>query len=413
MNKYRNKIKILISAYTCEPGKGSEAGIGWNWIIEHIKYHQVYVITRENNEKVIFDQSSREVANKVNWIFFDLPYWLRFWKRGAKGARLYYYLWQIGAFFKIKKLNKNIKFDLIHHVTFGTYWLPSFLCLLPIPFIWGPVGGGESAPRFLYKTLSRRGKIFEIKRDFVRFLVRYGPFLRLTAKKSLIILATSVQTLEKIQELGAKNIKLMSNVALPDEDIKKLINLPIRNNNKFIFLSIGRLLHWKGLHLSIEAYSTIIKEIGPSEYWIIGDGPERQNLQKIAEKLGVSNFIRFYGKVERKKVFEIISESNVLLHPSLHDSGGWVCAEAMAAGKPVICLDIGGPALQVTKETGIKVRVEDTKQIIHDMARGMIALYKHPEIYKNMSIAGRKRIVSSFRWESRGQKIKEIIKEII
>ena len=64
-------------------------------------------------------------------------------ERWARCA-LYYYLWQLTAIPKIRKHHKEVGFDISHHVTFVKYWAPSCLAWLDIPFIWGPVGGGES-----------------------------------------------------------------------------------------------------------------------------------------------------------------------------------------------------------------------------------------------------------------------------
>ena len=61
--------------------------------------------------------------------------------------QIHYYLWQIQAYFKAFRLHQEIEFDVVHHVTFVKYSTPSFLSLLPVPFVWGPVGGGESAPK--------------------------------------------------------------------------------------------------------------------------------------------------------------------------------------------------------------------------------------------------------------------------
>jgi hypothetical protein len=85
-------MKILISAYACEPGKGSEPGAGWNWIMEAARHNEVWAITRANNRGAIEIESAKGITPDVNWIYYDLPRWARFWKKGARGMRIYYYL---------------------------------------------------------------------------------------------------------------------------------------------------------------------------------------------------------------------------------------------------------------------------------------------------------------------------------
>ena len=113
------------------------------------KDHDVWVITRANNRSAIEAGLSRAPNDRLHFVYYDLPPWARWWKKGKRGVQLYYYLWQIGIYFVARRLHRNGQFDLTHHLTFGKYWSPSFLSLLPIPFIWGPVGGGESAPRII------------------------------------------------------------------------------------------------------------------------------------------------------------------------------------------------------------------------------------------------------------------------
>ena len=99
--------------------------------------------------------------------------------------------------------------------------------------------------------------------------------------------------------------------------------------------------------------------------------PRRRSLEVLARRLGVDHKVRFWGHLPRKEALSKLERCHVLVHPSLHDSGGWVCLEAMAAGLPVVCLDLGGPATQVTQETGIKVAARNPRQTVVDLAEAM------------------------------------------
>jgi hypothetical protein len=136
------RLKILISAYACSPHQGSESGIGWQAVTHMAVHHEVWVLTRANNRGPIEVALQNTPINGLHFEFLDLPRWARFWKRGQRGVEIYYYLWQIAAYVYARRLHSVVGFDLAHHYTFGRYWSPSFLSLLPIPFIWGPVGGG-------------------------------------------------------------------------------------------------------------------------------------------------------------------------------------------------------------------------------------------------------------------------------
>ena len=409
----KKKPKVLVSAYACEPGKGSEPGVGWNWVKQISKFAEVWVITRTNNRSSIEEALKKEPLENVHWIYYDLPYWLRFWKKGQRGVYFYYFLWQKKIYFLAKQLDQQVKFNIIHHVTFVNYWLPSFLSFLAVPFIFGPVGGGEDTPPEFFATFSFKGKIYEYKRILARKIFELTPYTRKNIKNASIILATTKETAKKIKNLGAKKVQILSQVALSNEEIKFLSKFPLKVQKNFRFISIGRLLHWKGFHLGIKAFAKFIKKFPQSEYWIIGDGPERKNLEKLAAQLGIKNKVKFWGFLPRNEALKKLAETNVLVHPSLHDSGGWVSIEAMAAGRPVICLDLGGPALQVTSETGFKIPARTPEQVVNDIANAMYLLATNKNLYRQMSLAARERVKKYFTWERRGEEIKRIYAEIL
>jgi glycosyltransferase involved in cell wall biosynthesis len=406
------KFKVLVSAYACEPDKGSEPGVGWNWVKQISRFAEVWVITRANNREVIEKALLKEPMPNVHWVYFDLPRWTKFWKKGKRGVRVYYYLWQIGIYFIGKRLNQKIKFDIIHHVTFVTYWLPSFLSLISVPFIWGPVGGGETYPQEFNRTFSLRGKIYESFRNIVRWLSEHDPLVRITTRKSSIAIGTTTETLKRLEKIGSKNVMMISQVALRCDEIKHLYTVSLRNSNPIRFFSVGSLLHWKGYHMGMCSFSQLLNNFKKCEYWLIGDGPEKKRLKSLAFNLGISDKVKFHGSVNRSEVFNLLNDCDILLHPSFHDSGGYVCAEAMAAGKPVVCLDLGGPALQVTEETGFKILARTPEQVIEDMANAMRKLAEDPELRKRMGEAGRKRVLEHFTWEKKGEFIKELYEEV-
>ena len=277
-------------------------------------------------------------------------------EKGARGLRLYYLLWQLGAYFVVRALHRSIHFNAIHHLTFGTYWLPSFLSILPVPFFWGPVGGAETAPRSFRVSLGLNGRLYELLRDVGRTLGNLNPLVRMNARRAAIVLAKTDDTKKCLESLGCCKAVVCSEVALTAAEMYSLNCFPPREPAPLRLLSIGRLVYWKGFGYGITAFAEFHRQFPGTEYWLVGDGPERKRLERLANKLGISGSVRFLGNMPRDQALQQLRDCDVLVHPSLHDSGGWVCVEAMAAGRPVICLDLGGPATQVTAETGVKCR---------------------------------------------------------
>lgn len=338
----------------------------------------------------------------AHFVYVDLPLWRRSGRLGWQGEHIFYHVWQIAAYFVGRKLYRRESFDLVHHVTFVCYWRPSFLAFLPAPFIWGPVGGGESAPRAFWPSFSLRGKIFELARDLARKLGECDPFVQHAARKATLGLATTEETAERMRMLGCRRVSVLSEAGLPQEEIERLSTIPLCHSSPFRLISIGPLVHWKGFQLGVEAFAEFHRKFPGSEYWLMGDGPDRKRLEKLAQRLGVAGSVTFWGAIPRSQMLEKLGHCNVLVHPSLHDSGGWACLEAMAAGRPVICLDLGGPALQVTEDTGIKVPATSPEQVVHDLAAAFCKLASDPGLRARLSLGARKRVEEHFNWDEKG-----------
>lgn len=404
-------FKILLSAYACRPKLGSEPGIGWNIACELAKHHQVWLFTRGNNRQAIDRELNISPLPQLQVIYHDLPQ-SQLWRKGLLGVHLHHYLWQVGVYFKARSLHQRIGFDLVHHITYVRYSSPSFLSLLPIPFIWGPVGGGESTPQAFWQEFNTRHKVYEGMRTVARSLGELDPFVRITARRSLLAKATTKDTARRLASLGATKIQVESQLGLSDSEIEQLALYANCERSATIFISIGRLLHWKGFDLGLKAFAKANLPT-EAEYWIVGDGVEKQRLKTLAEELGISQQVKFWNQLSREETLKKLGSSLALIHPSLHESGGMVCLEAMAAGCPVICLNLHGPALQVTPETGFKIDAKDPQQAISKIAEAMNHLRENPELHQNMSRAGLKRVKEKFSWSTKVKNLTQIYKKLL
>jgi len=405
-------VKVLVSAYACAPDAGSEPGVGWNWVEQIARFHDVWVLTRRNNRAAIEQSLKRRPQPNVHWVYVDLPAWARFWKRGQRGVHAYYYLWQVAAYLRGRRLNREVEFDVVQHVTFVNYWMPSLLALLPAPFVWGPVGGGESAPPAFSRTLSARGRGYEYVRALARSIGERDVFVRRTARRAAAVVATTAETATRLSHLGARNVHIVSQVALTAKDLARLGRIPVRTVGPFRAISIGRLVDWKGFHLGLRAFAALHEHVPASEYWIVGDGPDRRHVEKTVMALGLETAVVFKEWMPRDELLTQLAQCDVLVHPSLHDSGGWVCAEAMAAGRPVICLALGGPAVQVTARTGFAVPADTPGTAVQRIAAALIRLATDPSLRLQMAEAARQRALTAFRWEERGDFIQSIYTQV-
>ena len=406
-----SRLNVLLSAYACRPNMGSEPGVGWNMVCEIAKYHNVWVLTRRDNQAFIEAALPPDDSTaNLHFVYCDVP-GARVWKQGLHTVHIHYYLWQIAAYCTARRLHTALKFDVTHHLTYVRYSTPSFLALLPIPFIWGPVGGGESAPLSFWQDFDRYGKTYERLRSLFRGLGDRDPFVSLTARNSALAYATTEETAIQLRQLGAQTVSLRSQVGISRDDLARFESIPLNTNTPFRFISIGRLLHWKGFHLGLRAFAQA-NLAGTAEYWIIGDGREREALKALAVELGIASSVKFLGSLSRAEVLDYLAQCHTLVHPSLHESGGFVCLEAMAAGRPVLCLNLGGPAVQVTDKTGVRIVANYPEQVIHELAQAMITVTQNPHLVTAMGDAGRQRATETFSWVAQGQQISQLYTDL-
>jgi glycosyltransferase involved in cell wall biosynthesis len=404
-------IHICISAYACDPTKGSEPGIGWNIVKEVAQRHRVWAITRRKNEPAISAELQRAPLANLRMIYFDLPRSVLAFKRGQVGIEWYYRLWQVSTRAVVRRLQKEVRLDLTQHVTFGRYWAPTSLAHISAPFIWGPVGGGETTPDAFLEDFDWRGRAYELIRDRARRWSERKRSVRIAAQRSALALAVTSETRDRLLSMGTKRVELFSAMGFDRATYNHLTAMPSADRIPVRFVSIGRLLHWKGFHLGLKGFAAAA--LPGAEYWIVGDGPQRPQLAALVRALGLEDRVRFWGSLSRAEVLRILADCHVLVHPSLHDSGGWVCLEAMAAGRPVICLDLGGPGEQVTDETGVKIAPHHPKQAVADLARAMTDLGCSADLRARKGEAGRIRVHREYLWEKKGRQLDALYASVL
>lgn len=406
-------MKVLMSAYSCEPGRGSEPGVGWNIVREMANHHEVWVLTRpDESGEIIEAELAKNPVPNLHFIYFNLPLigWL--WRLNESGAmQIHYYLWQIQAYFVAKRWHQKIGFDVAHHVTFVKYSSPCFLAFLPIPLVWGPVGGGESAPKAFWQDFSWKNKAYEWLRATWRGIGENDPFAKLTAQRSAVAYATTEDTAQRIRKMGAKHVECFTESGISQADLAQLAQYPLPDGEKVRFISIARLLHWKGFHLGLRAFAAAA--LPNAEYWILGDGPEEDRLKQLAVELGIADQVKLFGRVPRTEVLDKLSQCSIMVHPSLHDSGGWVCLEAMATGRPVICLNLGGPAEQVSEITGIKAPATSPDAAVQAMADAMRELAADPTRRVQMGEAGKRRVEECYTWRAKGEFLSSLYEDMV
>jgi glycosyltransferase involved in cell wall biosynthesis len=410
-------MKLLFSAYSCGPWPTSEPGNAWRAVKHMLALgHEVWTITETAGyEEPTMKHIAAHPMPGYHPQFFCMPEPIGLLRRPGVLGNVYYHLWQQKLMSVAQELHKKVGFDLAHHVTFGRYWSPSGLRGLGIPFIWGPVGAAESAPSAFLAELPLGARIFEYTRDTVRNFSHHDPALRATAAATTIGIGISRESCAALRMLGVKRVEQLPQAALPDDDLAVFDRLPPPpETGPFRVICMGRLIHWKGHYLAIRAFAKFARTHPDAELWIISEGPYKEELEATAEREGVKAQVHFTGLLPKfSQVLEKLGESRVLMHPALHEAFGNVVMEAMAAGRPVICLDIGGPAAQVTPETGFAAPATNPDDAVNAMAAFLTRLADEPGLLKQMSAKAKQRVREKFTMRELGDAFERYYKEAV
>jgi glycosyltransferase involved in cell wall biosynthesis len=392
-------MKILLSTYSCFPTQTSEPGNAWRAINEALREHEVWAVIadahryRELTEPWLL----RNPLPNFHPIFVKLNPALQPIGSLSMANPVYYHLWQEHLQGVVTGLHQRVKFDLVHHVTYGRYWSPSGLRGLKLPFIWGPVGAAETPPRSFVRELPWRCRLIEAARDAARNFCERTPALRHTARAATIAIGVTRESCDALRRLGARRVERLPQMALTDADLAQFAALPLPPPGPLRAICVGRHVYWKGFYLAIRAFAAFARKNAVAELWIVNDGPFRRELEKTAAEAGVSARVKFLGTLPKySDVLNRLGQAHVLLHPALHEGFGNVCLEAMAAGRPVGCLDIGGPASQITPETGFAAPATNPAEAVAALAGFLERIDRDRALLATMSIAARAHVQKNF-----------------
>lgn len=367
-------MKILLSAYACEPNRGSEQGVGWGWALEWAKENDVWVITRDRNQSRIEDylKTHDEIkTDNLHFVYVGLPKSLTFWKKGNRGIRLYYMHWQRAAAKVAINLKSEIKFDYVQHVTFVSYTQPTYMYKLGIPLIWGPVSGGENIPKEIKIRMNPQEKITELIRKVSQFTAFLTPSIRNTMRKSKLILCTTEETLEKIPSKYRNKAYIMPAIGmscLPEEARK-----PKQNHEKIRIVMAGRLIYWKAFDIGIEAYKRIADEFPNTELHILGEGNKKKKLKELAGEY-LDKQIFFDAPVAHDSIYEYYSRFDLFLNTTLRDSGCMAMMEAMSVGLPCITIATGGPAILADCGYCVSIKPIENEKLINAIKNALAGI---------------------------------------
>jgi glycosyltransferase involved in cell wall biosynthesis len=404
------RLNILLSAYACEPDKGSEPGVGWNWAINLSKLFNVYVITRTNNKGRIEEYLISHPNQYLHFFYHDRSKILMIIKKKVPlGIFIYYRLWQRDILKIAKSIVHEYDIDIIHHITFNEFRTPGFLYKINRPFVWGPIGGGQSYNARTKEAYFKKVDIVkEILRNSINFYyIKFSKNIIQAIRESAAILIAD-QTTEKIMPKVRKYYRLLETAYNPDRNTIKSTYLKQQNIN---LLWVGGIIPRKGLKVLIDA-------LGESDFncyhlIIIGDGKDKSLIEKLVKKYGLDDKVTFKGNLSYAEVNDQYDSADLFIFTSLRDTSGNVVLEAMSHGLPVIAFNHHGVGEIVTSSTGELIDITNYAQMKKSLIDNIKKYYKNRLLIEVKGNAGRKRVESEYTWNGNLKFIQSVYQSII
>jgi len=397
-----------MSAYACEPDRGSEPEVGWQWSLQMARFHDVTVVTRANNRRVIEPALANYAGPKPVFIYYDLPNWLVALKQRGLPVAVFYALWQMGVRrFVASRLSG---FDLIHHVTFNSFRQPGFWWRCGKPVVIGPLGGGQICP---WQFVAKFGRqlVPEAMRSLSVMASRGLPNLFASFAAATVILTANEDTARRIPARFRPKVRSLLETGMPRELVREPAARPDDACVRVAWVS--RLEKIKGCPLALTAFATAVKAEKSLRLTLVGGGPEEAGAGRLAAELGVNEFIAWLGPVAKIQIPELLAQHDVFLFTSLRDTSGNVLLEAMAAGLPAVTLLHHGAAEIATEATAIRVPVRSRDETAAGMAAALVRLARSRALRQQLGRAAATRILDTYVWDRKGEELDRIYRAVV
>lgn len=363
-------MNILINAYACAPNWGSEQGMAWHWIIELAKMHNLYVITEGEWKKEIEEAVALlDVKDNIHFYYNPVSDKIRTmcWNQGDWRFYWYYRKWQKKTLTIARQICSEHRIDIIHQLNMIGFREPGYLWnIYDTNYVWGPVGGMEIVPLSYLSGMPLSKKTKYIVKNMLNHLqIRYSARVGKAIHRADIVIAATQGTYNSFVKLHHIKPVYMNEAGCTMSEQHTAHNF---NKDQLDILWVGRFLDTKKLDIAIRTIAKV-KDL-PVFLHIVGSGSDTENAmyQQMADKMGISNNIKWYGKLANKKVQEMMNQMDLFLFTSVLEGTPHVVLEAITNCLPILCIDTCGQGQLVNESIGWKVPLTNPQQNSTDFA---------------------------------------------
>lgn len=416
------RLRILVLAEMCNPSWTSVPLVGYNLAraLANRPDLDVTLVTQIRNQAALQSDPLAQAAviHFIDSEFVAKPIHLlakllrggtgKAWTLDTASMWPSYLMFERLAYMRFRRQLEGGEFDLIHRITPLSPIFPSPLAgWTEVPMLIGPINGGLPFPKEFPELRQREREWLRPLRSLYKLM----PYYRSTWTNVAGAIAASRHTEREFPVwFRGKRFFLPENAVDPQR-FPLAARWP-EPEGTFRFITVGRLVPLKAIDLIMEAMASS-DSLKRCRLTIVGDGPERQNLEALAHRLFVRDSIEFLGWLDQPALAAEYARSQAFVFPSLKEFGGGVVLEAMSAALPSIVVNYGGPGELVSDETGVRLPMKPRAELIASLRQEMERLAGDHHRCRALGGAAVREVSERWTWDAKARRVTDIYREVL
>lgn len=404
-------LKILINAYACSPGMGSEPGMAWNWVSNLAKFCELYIITEgEFREKIEEVVPTLEQGKNMHFYYNPVSEDIRkmCWNQGDWRFYKYYREWQWKTYLMAKKICSSEHIDVLHQLNMIGFREPGYLWKLSkeidIPFVWGPIGGLKQFPLAYLQGAGLKMKLFNRLKNILNvWQLKHEKRVDEALKTARLLVSSIPDSYRAI-----KKCKGLESVVIPETGCFLSEDIPTdRFDEKELHVMwVGKFDFRKQLPLALKAIA--IANNPNIVLDIYGGGSDEQiaSAKRVADLLGITEKVVWHGNQPNDVVMNAMHKAQVFFFTSVSEDTSTVVLEAVSNRLPILCFDACGMAAVIDDKVGRKVALSNPAQSGVDFAKQLNDLEHDRNLLKQLSENCKQR-QNELSWEEKAKTMVE------
>lgn len=404
-------LSILINAYACSPGMGSEPGMAWNWCVNLAKHCELHIIT-EGEFREQIEAALKTLPQGKNMHFYYNPVSEEIrkmcWNQGDWRFYKHYKEWQGKTYEMARDICRHTHIDILHQLNMIGFREPGYLWKIKnIPFVWGPVDAKEKFPVAYLAGAGLKIQLFMKLKNFLTGIqLRYSQRVHQAVERASVVVSASSNSQQAFKKFFHIDSPLLNETGCYVQE-HPIIDKTQKDTLDVLW--VGKMDFRKQLGLAIQS---IAKTANPRIKLHIVGGGDSVPYQTLAKELNIDKQCKWHGTITHNEVLRIMQKSDVFLFTSVAEGTPHVVLEAIGNNLPVLCFNTCGQGDSVNEKVGHKIELTNPQQSIKDFAEALNRFENNRNLLKTYSINCKARQLE-LSWDNKAKQMVELYTKII